>query len=373
MSATLFRSITRLYVVLAASMLAGVVVIYLVADFGDWVRIYVNRPWTDVAWLYWFKAQVAVQQFAPAALLLAGGAAVTVLRRRGEWTAMQALGFSRWAMVLPLLVSAGVAAVGLMAFDDFVVTKAGRRIDELMVQKFGRVGDTSVFYAPKRWFRVGRHVIQVRGEATREGALSEVSIFELGPKFELERRLDATRMLSAGPGRWMLEGVTERRFASGPGTPVAKPEEELALEGTTADTFRIQVGRPELMPFGELLEQESLRAKVGLSSSRFWYAFHSRLAYPVTGVAGALLAALLALRPSRKGALALALVEGAGISFGLFTLTLAGKALVLGEHAPAWGAAWAPVVGLVIAAVLVWLASEGRLASSSRGRVGSAG
>ncbi len=360
MSGVLFRSVAKLYVLLAASMLAGVVVIYLVADFGDWVRIYVNRPWTDVGLLYWFKAQVAVQQFAPAALLLAGGAAVTVLRRRGEWTAMQALGFSRWAMVAPVLASAGLAALVLVAFDDRVVTTAGTRIDELMVQRFGRVGDTGVFYAPKRWFRVGRHVVHLMGEAPREGPLTEVSVFELGPQFELQRRLEAARMFSVGGGRWRLEGVSERRFGEGSAAPVVKADEVLELEGTTPDTFRIQVGRPELMPFGELLEQERLRAKVGLTSGRFWYAFHSRLAYPVTGVAGALLAALLALRPSRKGALALALVEGAGISFGLFTVTLAGKALVLGEHAPAWGAAWAPVVGLVVAAVMVWLASEGR-------------
>ncbi len=222
MSAVLGRYLARTYALLLVSMLAGVVVIYVVIDFSDWLRVYVSHPWQDVAELYAWKSLVAAHQFAPAAMLLGAGATVTLLRRRGEWGAMQALGFSRASVVVPLALVGVVAAGALVAFDDLVVTRAGTRIDYLLVERFQRWGDFEAFYSPHRWFRVGAFVLNVRGGSAPDGALESVTAFELSPDFRLVRRVDAQRLVP-GPGdTWSAQEAVERRFGR---------QEYLALDG----------------------------------------------------------------------------------------------------------------------------------------------
>ena len=71
-------------------------VLFLVADFVDRARAYTGPNWVrDVAELYGWKAIVATHQLAPAALLLASATLVSLLRRRGDLTAILALGFGR--------------------------------------------------------------------------------------------------------------------------------------------------------------------------------------------------------------------------------------------------------------------------------------
>lgn len=358
MSWTVARAVARLYAALFGAVLGAVLVVFLVGDFADRLGAYLRHPAADVAVLYWNKLLVAAHQLAPAAMLLAAGAAVSTLRRRGEWTAMQALGMSRWVVALPLLLCTLGLSAALVAFDEWVVTGAGTRVDQLMVERFQRWGDYRAWYFPKQWFRVSDAIVHVRGESA-EGRVSDVSLLEVDGDFHLARRLDARAMTSLGGARWALEDVEERRFFPDGRAPVATHARlEVALEGSTPDTFSIRTGRPELMPVRVLAEQLALRARVGLPTERYLLALHNRFAYPLTGCAAALLALMLALRPGRKGHLTLALVEGLGVIVGLFALLLAGKALVMGEHLAPSVAAWAPVLGLVAASAALWWRAE---------------
>lgn len=358
MSFTLFKSIARLYVAVFALVLASVLVVFLVGDFADRLNAYLNRPSSDVLALYWNKLLVALHQLAPAAMLLAAGAAVSTIRHRGEWTAMQSLGMSRWVIVAPIAACTLLFSFGLVAFDEWVATRAGSRVDRMMVERFQRWGDYRFYYVPRQWFRVGDTIFYVRGEseATR---LRDVSIFWFDSEFRLARRIDAETVSSLGGARWLVEGAVERRFeADGASPREVVARRELELPGTSPDTFRVQVGRPEQMKVGDLLAQLEIRGRVGLPTERLQLALHNRFAYPVTGFAATMLAVLLALRPSRRGHLTLALVEGLVVTLVLFGIILVGKSLVLGEHLPAAAAAWAPVFGLLAATWGTWWYSE---------------
>ncbi len=362
MSRTLFFYVARLYVLLALSSLMALTVVFLVIDFGDRLRSFIDSPVVEVLRLYGFKALVALHQLAPAALLLAGGATVSIFRKRAEWLAMQAAGASRWVMVLPIAVPAMVFAGGLVVFDEYVVTHAGTRSDEISANVFNRWGDYRFFYFPKQWFRVGPNVFQIRGATDADGTLRDVSIFAMGPAFHLEERIDAATMKHLEGQSWELGNAVVRRFDASDGSSSRQESVRLtrALEGSTSDVFRVRAGRPELMRSRDILEQQEIRAKVGLPTQRFWLALHNRFAYPMTGVAAAMLAVALALRPARHGHLTLALVEGLVVAVALVAFMLVGKSLVLGDHIPAVAAAWAPVAGLLIASATLWFAAERR-------------
>lgn len=367
MSPTLFRSVVRLYLLSFALVLVSVLVVFMVGDFADRLNAYLDKPAADVAALYWNKLLVAVHQLAPAAMLLAAGVAVSTLRRRGEWTAMQALGMSRWAVVAPIAACTLALSGSMVAFDEWVATRAGTRVDRMMVERFQRWGDFRFYYVPRQWFRVGDTVFYVRGEseATR---LADVSIFWLDRDFRLARRVDAERVTSLGGPRWLAEGVVDRAFGvDGQSSRAVKPSLELELAGTGPDTFRVQTGRPEHMRVGDLLAQLEIRGKVGLPTERMLLALHNRFAYPATGFAATMLAVLLALRPGRRGHLTLALVEGLVVTLVLFGVILVGKSLVLGEHVPPAGAAWAPIAALLLASWAAWWFSEHPLSPQRRG------
>jgi lipopolysaccharide export system permease protein len=355
---TLARSVAKLYLTLFVAMLGAVLLVFLVGDFADRLSAYLERPLADVATLYWNKALVALHQLAPAAMLLAAGATMSTLRQRGEWTAMRSLGLSRWVVVMPIGAVTLLAAVLLVGFDELVVSRAGPTVDRLMAEKFNRWGDFRFFYAPRQWFRLDDSLVYVRSGSTAT-ELHDVTVFELDRDFRVTRRWDTATLTHLEGSRWLATPATERRFLPSGDSPVTAHERAtLTLGGSTRDTFLVRIGRPEFMPTAELREQLQVRARVGLPVERLVLALHNRFAYPVTGFAATMLALALALREKRRGHLTLALVEGIVVTMTLFGLLLVGKALVLGEHVPAFAAAWAPIVVLLTISSVMWWAAE---------------
>ncbi|HYO59212.1 LptF/LptG family permease [Archangium sp.] len=361
MNGTLFRYVARTYLQFAVGIFAAVLTIFLVVDFVDRARLYTGEGWVwNVLLLYANKALVSTQQLGPVALLLAAGASVSSLRKRGEVTAMQSLTFGPNALYLPVALCVAVACVGLVAFDEWVVVQAARRVEEITTQRFNRWGDWGLYHTPKQWFRRGDHIFYLRGGSAREG-FENVAILTVTPEFRLARRLDAKRMRPVEGTRWMLGGVVERSFTKDGQSQVRQVEEAEYDLGVTPDTFRIRPGRPEQMRIPVLREQIIARGEVGLDTRQFSLALHNRFAHPLASFPAALLAVGLALRPGRKGHMTVAIVEGLLISVTMWGLMVVTRTLALSERLAPVVAAWLPVALLVVATALLWLQGEGRL------------
>ncbi len=361
MSWTLFRYLLGLYLKFFVALFVGVLAIFLIADYGDRVKVFAAAPWADVALLYFNKGLVAAQQLGPAAVLLAGSAAVSTVRKRGELTAMRALSFSPAMLYLPIGLCAFALAALFVVFDERVATQAGAAVDEISVSRFNTWGDWQFYYRPKQWFRKGDRVFYLRsGDAER--GFEDVTVLRLDDRFELNARTDAHLMTSAGGTLWRLEGARTRTFE--PGSKVStllEHEDETVDLGVTPAVFKIRQGRPEQMRVRDLRAQIKARRAIGLPTQQFVLALHNRFAYPLTGFAAALLAVGLALRPGRQGHLTVALVEGFSVAVALWAMMVAGKALALAERLPAAGAAWGPFSVLLLGATVLWLRREGRL------------
>lgn len=153
-------------------------------------------------------------------------------------------------------------------------------------------------------------------------------------------------------GAWVLEEVEDRTFTA---------EGEMTLERAPARTYRfdeqpeafsVVPGRPEQMRWRTLLTQLSLRRRLGQPVARFELERYRRLAYPLAGVPGALLALALALRRDRKGHISAALLESVGVSLLFWGMQGVTEALGLSGRVPAWIAGWAPNVLFLLAGVI---------------------
>ena len=356
MRGLLLRHLLRRYLVLVGAVLAGVLVIFLVADFVDRARAYTGPNWVrDVAELYGWKALVAAHQLAPAALLLAAATLVSLLRRRGELTAILALGFGRRVLFLPVAGVALAAAILLGFLDEFVVGHASRRVDEITALRFHRWGDWRSFYERKQWFRHEDRILHLESGDVESG-FHGVTVLRMTPDFDLAERIDAEEMDHAGGTRWRLVGVTRRTFERGGALRLTHVPEETVDLGISRALLGIRPGRPEQMRVPVLRQQIRARREVGLSDRLFVLALGNRFAYPLAGVPAALVAVALALRPGRGGSLTTALVEGLAVTMGLWGLTVVARALVNSGRMPPLLAAVLPLLALSLAlAVLLWV------------------
>ena len=368
MSKTVFGYVCRTYLALVGGILAGLVAIFLVADFVDRAKAYSGPNWvTDVAVLYGYKALTALHQLGPAALLLGAGTAVSLVRKRGELTALSSLSFGPVSFYAPIGICALAASIALIAFDEQVVVKASQRIDQISTLRFNRWGDWSLYFLPQKWFRRDDRIFYLRAGDPDHG-FESVTILKLTPDFRLAERLDAERMTYAGGTRWILSGLVLRQFTG----PAATKLDVLKVAeydfGATAKDFRIVAGRPEQMKLSELREQVRTRNLVGLSSNQFALAMHNRFAYPLAALPAAILTVGLALRRGRKGHVTSALLEGLLIATALWGMMVICRTLALAERLAPRTAAWAPFAILSIAALVIWLRHEGKLVLNTRAR-----
>jgi lipopolysaccharide export system permease protein len=353
MRGLLLRHVLWRYLKITGAVLAGVLVIFLVADFVDRARVYTGPNWVrDVAELYGWKAVVAVHQLAPAALLLASATLVSLLRRRGELTAMLALGFGRRVLFLPVGLVALVAAVTLGLMDEFVVGHASRRVDEITALRFHRWGDWRSFYGRKQWFRHQDLILHLE-DGDVDSGFRGITVLRLTPEFGLMERVDAQTMVHAGGTSWRMGGVTRRAFDRRGGLKLISLPEETVDLGIRRAQLGIRPGRPETMRVPVLRQQIRARSAVGLPDRLFVLALGNRFTYPLAGIPAALVAVALALRPGRGSSLTGALVEGLAVTMGLWGLTVVARALVTaGRMAPLVAAAL-PLIVLTLALLLL--------------------
>lgn len=350
--------IARTYLVYFVGIFFAVMAIFLVTDFVDRAKAYTGPNWViDVAILYAWKAVVVAQQLAPAALLLAAGATVSVIRKRGELTAIDALSFGPRAIYFPIGAGAALIALMMIPFDEYAVVKAGPQVDEITTKRFNRWGDWRFYFQPKQWFRLDDRIFYLRNGSLEDG-YSDVTILRLSEDFELRQRIDAQRMEHVAQTRWKLMGVVDRTFATGDASKLVTAVEAVYDLGAPGDAFRIRKGRPEQMHMQDLVDQIDARADVGLPTQQFILAAHNRFAYPLAGFPAAMLAIGLALRRGRHGHLTTAVLEGLAVAMSMWGLMVVCRTLVLADRMSPGVAAWTPFVMLLAAAAFVFWFSD---------------
>lgn len=359
MTRTLFRYLAAEYLRLALGVLFVLVAIFLVGDFVDRAKSYTGPHWAqDVAVLYGYKALLTLQQLAPAALLLGAGMLVAGLRKRGELTALRALSFGPLSLYAPVAVVVALCALGLVAFNEVFVGHASRRVDEITLQRFHRWGDWRFYYQPKQWFRHDDRLFFLE-HGNVESGFRNVTVLRLSPDFRLLERVDADRMESVEGSRWRLTHATRRTFPAKGQSELEALEDTVLDLGITEPELNIRTGKPEQMRIPELRRQIRARAEVGLPVAQYVLALHDKFAYPLAALPAALLALGLALRRERAVELSAAVVQGLGITVGLWGVMVVARTAALSGRVPPVEASWLPCTLLTLGAVAVGIPWRG--------------
>ena len=352
----LFRHVAArtAWAILAA--MIGIVTIYLAVDYVDNSGSYTGPGLIPaVLELYANMAVVVIRQVAPAAMLLGAGVAVSGMRQTREYTAMRAAGLGPWFVSTPVILVVFLFGAGLVLLHDAWGVQAVERVEAIRAFRFNKGGDRQAWEearAPKRWFRGhdGHHLYHLRG-ILPEGGFEGVTVLELSKDFRLARRIDARAMRPFG-AEWVLEDVVDRSFLPGGRLSVVEAAERLYRFDEPPDAFAVVPGNPAQMRWRRLVEQIAVRSRIGLPVADFELERDNRLAYPLAGVPGALLAIALALRQNRRGHVATALVESVGVSLLFWSVQGITWALGLSGRVEPRIAAWAPDLAFLVAGAL---------------------
>ena len=336
-----WRYLAGSYLTALAGTLFGLTAIYLVVDFVDNARRY--RGEDAVRWtleLYGYKAVTVAYELLPGAMLLAAGIALAAVRKRGEWAALRALAIGPAHVFLPVVASAVAVAALVVATDGFTVRRASRGVDRIHLDRFNYAGSWASYFGEVRWFRGRRNIYHLR-QGNADTGFRNVTLLTLSEDFRLARRIDAQRMEPLGGPMWRLYAGTVRTLSGSATQLVRFAERDMMLDEDPA-AFRIIKGRPEQLSWHDLREQMELRRNVGLPAERWVMALHSKLAYPFSGVPGALVGCALALRPGRRSYLTSALAEGFATVIGFWAILAVLKAAAMAGLLPAALSAWGP-------------------------------
>jgi LPS export ABC transporter permease LptF/LPS export ABC transporter permease LptG len=282
----------------------------------------------------------------PISMLLAVLITFGLFEKANEITALKATGISVYRAILPVLVMAGVVAVGLFFFDQLYLPQLNKQQDALRNQIKGKPPQT--YLRPDRKWIFGQHnsIFYYEFFDSDQNRFGSVSIFEFDPKtFELTRRVYAMRAhWSDNLQRWIFEDGWVRDFR-GMAIEEYKPFEvsTFAELNEPPNYFKKEVKQSSEMNYEELRRYINDLAQSGFDVVRLRVQLHKKFAFPLMTFVMAVLAVPFALRGGRRGALA-----GVAMAVGIAVLFWTGmgffEAMGNANQLPAALAAWAPVL-----------------------------
>jgi len=356
------RYVARQLIRIFVATLGGVVLLYLAIDFADRAHQFSGRAWGKaVLELYWNKAAVVAYQLAPAALIIAAALFATLLARRGELTALYALGVRPRRLAAPVGLVGVLFGVFLFFLGERVVVRADARAEEIQVKRFQRWGDWASYHSGTSWLR-GQDNRMYHLGAGRDGGWEPATILEIEPPFRLARRIDARRIEPAGPGRWRLLDAVETRYAlsAEPGGSIVERRADVLIEQfpETASDLALRSGRPRQLPLRAVREQADRRARLGQPVREWRLALWERIGQPVSIVPAALAGfSVITWRARRRRRLPLAgaVALGIALSLGLWAVSIIAHATSLAGGIPPSAAGALPsVLAACVAAFCLW-------------------
>lgn len=358
----------RVFLVATLAVLASLLAIVALLDVIELSRRAAGR--TDVAFVRLaeitaLKLPFLAIEILPFAVLIGGLVAFWRLTRSSELIVARAAGLSAWQFLsLSAVVAAllGVVAITLISPISAALFARAERLDASLLR--GGAGPLGLA-GGGLWLKQRDGGIVPDGSAILHGGrvqvvsdrlvLERVTVFRLGSDDRPIGRIEAERAVLE-PGRWRLENA-----AALAGDRLLSPTPVLALPtDVTLERLEEGLAPPDTLSFWELPAFAQLLEEAGFPAQRHRLRFNMLLALPMLTATMALVAAGFAMRPARRGGVALLAGSGVAAGFSLFVLTKVVGEFGVGGTVPVALAAWTPtVVGLMLAVSLLLHLEDG--------------
>ena len=194
--------------------LTALVIIYLLIDFFEKIRRFVEYGAAPLPILFFFslKLPMIVFQMTPLALLLATVLVLGYFSKTNEITAMKAGGISLIRMMLPLLGIGFIAGLILMIANWSFIATANHQAKMVKETQIEKKTQTAYFKQQRVWLRLDRRTfMNVQLIDPSEAVMYGISYYKLTPDFAIQEILEA-KQLRFQDGQWVMVNGIHRSF-----------------------------------------------------------------------------------------------------------------------------------------------------------------
>jgi lipopolysaccharide export system permease protein len=278
------------------------------------------------------------------------------LSKNSEITAMRASGVSILSLLKPVLLCGLVASIFSVFLNESLVPGAQKRSREIYNLDIKKKDQTGTYNQSNIWFRNGDTFYLIDQFDARAKSLLGVSAFAINESFRVRSRLDAlqAKWLKAAIG-WNMQEVIDYRFT--PGQEVESKKFKampLPIIQQPNDFYDVKTD-PYSMSFFELRNWLRKQAANGLDIQSYLPYLYEKLSFPIINLVVVLLVAPFAIRSSRAGGMATAIIAALLVGFSYYAVHSFSLAFGRAEILPPAFSAWVAnfllgAVGLILVA-----------------------
>lgn len=357
---TLSRYIAKLFLVAIFSTLAICALLIFMIDFVELLRM--SGKVGDVSGstlvrIALLRLPAYIEFLIGFAVLVGSISALLYLNRKSELAVMRAGGMSVWQFLMPGLL-AGLA-VGLFAVFVFnpLAAKGRANSEKLFARAFGNETNLLRAQGGGSWLRQdgvdGESILGAAAASNRGLTLTGVMILAYDRDGHFAERIDAGRA-ELKDGYWQLKDAWVSRLGQEP----EKFGSYLVSTYLTPDRVQDALGTVFSISFWDLPGLIEAAEKAKLSTERLRVQYESLLVRPLLCLAMVLLAATVSLRSFRSGGIQTMVTTGMVGGVGFFLFSEIARQFGIAGLAPAWVAAWLPVVLILLISTTVLLHQE---------------
>ncbi len=296
-----------------------------------------------------------VARFLPYSVLLATLIALVTLNQNSEVVAMKAAGLSAHQVLAPLLLTAGVVALGSFIFNETVVTRSYARLNVWEAANFAALPEASDTRA-NVYLTDGKNILaaaSLAGEGDKI-VMTGVTWYARGTGGIIREQIRSPRATYAAPG-WRLEQPVRFDVASATSTSI---DSLVVGEELTPERIDLQAVDADALGFWQLGQTIDAFAAAGRQTNELRAKWWHRISGPLSALLMPLLGSIAAFGLARSGQLLVRAIIGMALGFAYFVVDNA--ALAMGNFGgyPPLLAAWAPFVLFLLVGETVLIRTE---------------
>ena len=281
-------------------------------------------------------------QALPVAVLLACLLTLGGLARHNEVLAMKMGHVSALRIALPCIAVGFTASLAAWLAAENVAPGTNERALNIWRTQVRRLPAHRITRDSDIWYRAqGNRFVHISLIDPASGLIRGISIFELGPDFDLTRRVDASAAVWNGDGWTLREGY---RLEQDQEAIRIEPFPELGVDlGERPEDFARVARAPEEMSYAQLRQYIERLVSSGVSVTRYRVDLYAKVATALASLVMALIGVSFGLRTGKAGVM---VWVGACIPMGFlyWLLLVLGFQLGRGGALPPLAAAWLPNV-----------------------------
>lgn len=322
---------------------ASFIVLYLIVDFFEKIRMFLSNSATASQMLsyFLFSVPLIISLTLPAAMLLASLMTFSSFSKFGEITAMKANGISLYRLSMPVLIFASVVAVFLFYFSELFTPAATQKAERIILVDVQKQKPLGFFKQDEIWYRSDNAIYNFKIFDVNSNTLKSITINYINSDYTLKMRADAEEARWEA-GRWIFYNLLITSFDD-KGSPLLERFKRKIIDlPEKPDDFKIMQKDAEKMGFFDLRKYVKKIQKEGYDAVRYEVDLHGKLAFPLVTVILVIIGICFSLKQERHGGLLqnVGIAIAVGFSYWIihaFCLSL-GRSGLLPAVVSAWAA-----------------------------------